>query len=75
MRSFLYKGSGGNVYTINNFTNSGGVIDSGAGNVAAPTFAGNVFYFAANSAVNADQGPFIINAPLAGPGNLTNNGT
>jgi fibronectin-binding autotransporter adhesin len=75
MRSFLYKGSGGNVYTINNFTNSGGVIDSGAGNVAAPTFAGNIFYIAANSAVNPDQGPFIISAPLAGPGNLTNNGS
>lgn len=75
MRSILFKGSGGNVYTINNLTNAGGIINSGSGNVSAPTFTGNLMTVAANSTIEPDQGPFIIGYPIVGSANLTNCGS
>lgn len=74
MRSIIYKGKGGNVYTINNLTNAGGIINSGAGNVAAPTFTGNQMTVISNSTIQADQGSFIIGYPIYGSANLTNTG-
>lgn len=73
-RSLLYKGSGGNIYTINNLIMNGGVIDSGSGNVSAPTFTGNSLTIAGNSSIQADQGSFIIGYPVFGSAILTNSG-
>src|SRR5258708_6506754 len=73
-RSLLYKGSGGNVYTINNLTNAGGVINSGAGNATAPTFTGNLMTVVANSAIQPDQGHLIIGYQIAGSANVPNSG-
>jgi autotransporter-associated beta strand protein len=74
MRSLLYKGSGGNIYTINNLTNAaGGVLNNGgSGNVAAPTFTGNQWTIAGDSTILSDQGSTIVGYPLAGSSTLTN---
>ena len=70
--SFIYKGTAGaNTYTINNLTNSGGLIRSGAGSGNTCVLAGTMVV-AANSTVTADQSPFIISANLGGAGTLTN---
>lgn len=66
MRSIIFKGSGNNVYTINNLTNAGGIINSGAGNVGAPTFTGNLMTVISNSTIMPDQGSFIIGYPITG---------
>lgn len=73
-RSLLYKGGGGNIYTISNLIMNGGVIDSGSGNIAAPTFTGTSLTIAGNSSIQADQGSFIIGYPVFGSANLTNSG-
>lgn len=74
MRSILYKGTGGDTIIINNLTNAvGGVLNNGgSGNVAAPTFTGNLWTIAGNSTVLSDQGSIIIGYPLAGSAILTN---
>ncbi|HXT11267.1 MAG TPA: autotransporter-associated beta strand repeat-containing protein [Candidatus Angelobacter sp.] len=74
MRSLLYKGGGGEIITINNLTLNGAVIDSGAGNVSAPTFTGNAMTIAGNSSIRADQGSFIFGYPVFGSAALTNSG-
>jgi autotransporter-associated beta strand protein len=71
-RSMLFKGNAGYVIIINNLTNAGGLIDSGAGAVAPPTFTGNLMTVVSNSSIVADQGSFIIGYPLAGSADLTN---
>jgi fibronectin-binding autotransporter adhesin len=72
IRSIIFKGSGGNIYTINNLTNAGGVINSGSGNVTPPTFTGNLMTVVSNSTIQGDQGTFNIGYPLAGSADLTN---
>ncbi len=72
-RSILFKGGAGAVLTINNFTNAGGLINCGSGNVSW-TIAGNMFTIVSNSTITADQGPIVVNSPLAGGANWTNNG-
>jgi len=74
MRNILFKGTGGNVITINNLTNAaGGVLNNGgSGNVAAPTFTGNLWTIAGDSTILSDQGSTIIGYPLAGTSILTN---
>lgn len=74
MRSIIYKGAGNDTYIINNLTNAGGVINSGAGNVTPPTFTGNMMYVVSNSTIQADQGSFVIGYPLSGSADLTNTG-
>jgi autotransporter-associated beta strand protein len=70
--SFIYKGTGGaNTYTINNLTNNGGLIRSGAGSGNTCIIAGNMVV-AGNSTIQADQSPFTISANLSGGGVLTN---
>ena len=73
-RSILYKGTGGDTIIINNLTNAaGGVLNNGgSGNVAAPTFTGNLWTIAGNSTVLSDQGSTIIGYPLTGSAILTN---
>lgn len=70
--SFLEKASASVTYTVNNFTNNGGIIRSGGGRTLKLTIAGNKFVIAANSAVWADQNGWIINSPLSGSAVLTN---
>lgn len=70
--SFLEKGATNVTYTINNFTNAGGIIRSGGGRTLKQTIAGNIFAISANSAIWADQNGWIINSPLSGSGILTN---
>ncbi len=72
-RSLLFKGVANDVCIINNFTNAGGLINCGSGNVSW-TIAGNLFTIAANSTISADQGPIVVNSPLAGSANWTNSG-
>jgi autotransporter-associated beta strand protein len=69
--SLLYKGDatnslGGNVYTINNFTNAGGLIRSGAGSGNTCIFAGTMFITAAGGIIQADQSPFVVSANVSG---------
>ena len=64
--SIIYKGSANNVYTINNLTNSGGLIRSGGGSGDTYTLAGNFMYVAAPSTMLADQSPFVIKLTVAG---------
>jgi autotransporter-associated beta strand protein len=76
-RSILYKGTGGDVITINNLTNlAGSVINNGgSGAVTAPTFTGNLWTIAGNCTVISDQGATIIGYPIVGSANLTNSGS
>ena len=57
-RSMLYKGTGADTITINNLTNAAGAVlnNGGSGNVAAPTFTGNLWTVAGNSTVLSDHG-------------------
>jgi fibronectin-binding autotransporter adhesin len=71
IRSIIFKGSSNSVTIINNLTNSGGVINAGSGNVPG-IFGGNLMTVASNSTIQADQGPFQIDYPLAGSADLTN---
>lgn len=74
MRSIIYKGGASDTIIINNLTNAaGGVLNNGgSGNVAAPTFTGNLWTIAGNSTILSDQGSTIIGYPLAGSAILTN---
>ena len=70
--SLIYKGTASaNLYTLNNFTNSGGFIRSGAGSQNTCNLGGNMVV-AGDSTIQADQSPFIISANLSGSGILTN---
>lgn len=70
--SLIYKGTAGaNTYTINNLTNNGGLIRSGAGSGNTCVIAGSMVV-AGNSTIQADQSAFVINANLSGSGILTN---
>jgi Glycosyl hydrolase catalytic core/Ricin-type beta-trefoil lectin domain-like len=70
--SLIYKGSAAaNTYTINNLTNNGGLIRSGAGSGNTCIIAGNMVV-AGNSTIEADQSPFVISANLSGGAVLTN---
>ena len=70
--SLIDKASGAATYTINNFTNAGGIIRSGGGRTLKLTITGNVFAITANSALWADQNGWIINSPMVGTGDVTN---
>src|SRR5262249_40682833 len=69
MRSILYKSGTSDVMIINNLTNAaGGVLNNGgSGNVAAPTFTGNLWTIAGTSTILSDQGSTIIGYPLVCP--------
>jgi autotransporter-associated beta strand protein len=70
--SVIYKGTAAaNTYTINNLTNNGGLIRSGAGSGNTCIIAGTMVV-SGNSTIQADQSPFIINANLSGGATLTN---
>jgi autotransporter-associated beta strand protein len=70
--SLIYKGAAAaNIYTINNLTNNGGLIRSGAGSGNTCIIAGNMVV-AGNSTIQADQSAFVISANLSGAGTLTN---
>jgi autotransporter-associated beta strand protein len=66
MRSILYKSGTSDVIIINNLTNAtGGVLNNGgSGNVAAPTFTGNLWTIAGTSTILSDQGSTIVGYPL-----------
>ena len=68
-RSILYKSGASDVIIINNLTNAaGGVLNNGgSGNVAAPTFTGNLWTIAGTSTILSDQGSTIVGYPLVCP--------
>jgi fibronectin-binding autotransporter adhesin len=76
--TLIDKGAAGiHTITINNLTNAGGLMRSGATPTSTTIIiAGNQFFQAVNSTILADQSEFVISSPLVGGDGivLTNNG-